>query len=861
MKLAPGDTLAHFTILASIGKGGMGEVFKARDTRLNRDVAIKVSAERFTERFEREARVIASLNHPNICTLYDIGPNYLVMEFIEGESPKGPLPVETVLSYARQMADAFDCAHEKAVTHRDLKPANLKITPDGVLKVLDFGLAKVGRTRTEAPSQDSPTLSMTMTEAGMILGTAAYMAPEQAKGKEVDKRADIWAFGVVLYELATGKRLFKGEDVGDILASVLKDQPDFELVPETLRGLLKSCLEKDPKKRLRDIGDAMPLVGGVGGTVSPAQAGSLPYKAVAAAAAVIAMGLAAWTFYPKPAPPRAEAVRFTLPPAKGTTLTGNRNNGITQALSPDGRYVAFLAQDSAAVRTLWVRALGSQTAQQLDKTEGAVDPFWSPDSKHIAFQADGKLKRIAVAGGSPITLCDAPGLEGGTWFQQPGEDGETGGVILFATGGGVPILRVPASGGVTTPVTKLAQGEGAHQFPQFLPDGKRFLFFAGGAKPGIYVQTLAAQGLDSGQHSFLMATTGRAMFAAPDYLLFMNGASLLAQRVDWDALKPLGEPVLVADEVRFTGFRNSFSVSSTGALVYRSGGGGQFQYRWFTRDGKPEGASLPLGEFEDVMMSPDNKRAVVVRSGDLWLIEFPSGVLSRLTSDKAAEVTPVWAPDSRRIAFKRQGDKQGVYQMLVGSGKDSLVYQGADDMLLEEWTRDGILANTRHGAALLQAPKEDATGPITEKPRTLLDVPYSVDQFRVSPDGKWAAYMSMESGVPEVGAATFPGFTDRRKVSVGPARAPQWRADGKELIFDSEPNNFAAVEVKTGATIEAGSPKILFPVPPGAGSAYQWFHAITNDAQRFLVRTNGEVGGSEVEPLQVILNWPSLLGK
>jgi hypothetical protein len=250
-----------------------------------------------------------------------------------------------------------------------------------------------------------------------------------------------------------------------------------------------------------------------------------------------------------------------------------------------------------------------------------------------------------------------------------------------------------------------------------------------------------------------------------------------------------------------------------------------------------------------------------VRSGDLWLIEFPSGVLSRLTSDKAAEVTPVWAPDSRRIAFKRQGDKQGVYQMLVGSGKDSLVYQGADDMLLEEWARDGILANTRHGAALLQAPKEDATGPITEKPRTLLDVPYSVDQFRVSPDGKWVAYTSWESGNPEVWVATFPGFTDRRKVSVGAGTAPQWRADGKELIFDSYPNNFAAADVKTGATFEASSPRILFPMPPGSGSGYQWFYAITNDAQRFLVRTNGEVGDSEVEPLQVILNWPSLLGK
>jgi eukaryotic-like serine/threonine-protein kinase len=855
MALAPGDTLGPYQIVASIGKGGMGEVFKARDTRLNRDVAIKVSAERFSERFEREARVIASLNHPNICTLYDVGPNYLVMEFIEGESPKGPLPLETVLSYARQMADAFDCAHEKAITHRDLKPANLKITPDGVLKVLDFGLAKVGQTRTEAPSQDSPTLTMGMTEVGMILGTAAYMAPEQAKGKVVDKRADIWAYGVVLYELSTGKRLFKGEDVGDILASVLKEHPDFDLVPEMLRPLLKSCLEKDPKRRLRDIADAMTLVGQALSPAAPRQAESLSYRIVAAVATVVALALAAWTFYPRPAPPRPEAVRFTLPPAKGTTLTVNRREGSDQALSPDGRYVAFLAE-SGGTRSLWVRALGSQAAQQLDKTEAAIDPFWSPDSKNIAFYAGGKLKRIAVAGGSPISICDATSVEGGTWLQQASADGQTDGVILFAPSQASPILRVPASGGVPSPVTKLAQGEAGHLFPQFLPDGKRFLFFAnGGVRPGIYVQALG-----SGERSFLLATRGRASFAPPDYVLFMSDNNLLAQHVDWDALNPLGEPVLVTDEVRTAGPRNSFSVSSTGALVYRAGSGAQVQYRWFTRDGKPEGMGLTLGDYEAIDLSPDNKRAVVERSGDLWLIEFPGGVLSRLTSDKATEEDAVWSPDSRRIAFRRAGDKPGIYQMLIGSGKDTLVHPGSNS--LEAWTRDGLLlTNGRHTVALLPAPKEDAAGPLTEKPRTLLEVQYNVDQLRVSPDGKWVAYMSTESGNQEMWVAAFPGFTDRRKVSVGGARAPLWRADGKELIFDSQPDNFTAVDVKTGVTFEAGSPKILFKMPAGSGSNARLYYAITNDAKRFLVRTTGGDGGGEVEPLQVILNWPALLGK
>jgi eukaryotic-like serine/threonine-protein kinase len=870
MPLQPGDKLGPYEILVQIGEGGMGEVYRARDPRLNRDVAIKVSTTQFSERFEREAKAVAALNHPNICSVYDVGPNYIVMEYIEGEAPQGPLPLEEALRIARQICEALEAAHEKGVTHRDLKPANIKIKPDGAVKVLDFGLAKVDAVSGVSQSENSPTLSMAATQMGVILGTAGYMSPEQARGKSVDKRADIWAFGVVLYELLMGKRLFQGEDVSHTMAAVIMQEPNLAGVPVEMRRLLKKCLEKDPKKRLRDIGDVWELLDAPpsqSGTANPAQTASLPpssklpwITAAVASAAAVTLGL--WSFSPRPAPPRPEPVRFTISPAKGSNLTTNGASGITQAVSPDGRYIAYLASVSAAgsTRSLWVRALGSQTAQQLDKTENAIDPFWSPDSKHIAFLADGKLKRIAVAGGSPINICDTQSLEGGAWLQQAGADGETDGVILFAPNNISGLLRVPASGGVPTPATKLAEGETGHSYPQFLPGGKRFQFFVrGGPKPGIYVQTLGSAD-QIGEKTFLLATPGRASFAPPDYLLFMRDNTLLAQHFNWDALKALGEPLSVTDEVRndASSGRNSFSVSTTGVLAYRAGTGAQFQYRWYTRDGKPEGSGLPTADYSELALAPDDKKAVVRRSGDLWLVEFPSGVLSRLTSDMGEKIGPAWSPDSRRIAFKKNGDKPGIYQMLIGSGKDTLIYSGADK--LEAWTPEGLLLLSGGTLSLIPAPKEDATGPVTEKPRTLLDVKYKVDQFRVSPDGKWVAYMSQEGGI-EVWVARFPGFTDRRKISTGNARAPLWRADGKEIIFDAQPNIFTSVDVKTGPTFEASLPKQLFRMPNGSGSATAYLFAITSDAKRFLARSIGDSDATEAEALQLIVNWPALLGK
>ncbi|MGA2712714.1 MAG: protein kinase [Bryobacteraceae bacterium] len=466
MPLSPGDRLGPYEIVSRIGKGGMGEVWKARDPRLNRDVAIKISANQFTDRFEREALAIAALNHSNICTLYDVGPNYLVMELVEGPTlaeqiAQGPIPVGEALRIAKQIADALEAAHEKNFVHRDLKPANVKIRPDGSVKVLDFGLAKSAG-QTEVTS-DSPTM---LTVAGMILGTAGYMSPEQARGKDVDKRADIWAFGVVLYEMLTAERLFEGDTVSDTLVSVIKDEPDWTKVPVKVERLLRRCLEKDPRRRLRDIGDFGLLLEeskeeADGPTAAPSRSrfGMAGWIA-AGVVTLVAVGVSFVHF--REQPPAEQSLRYQIP-----------TPGIAAAefptMSPDGRHLAVVANNGGPSQ-VWVRALDTLESRPLAGTDGAKYPFWSPDGAYLGFFMGGKLKKIAIAGGPPQTLCDAADGRGGTWNRN--------GMILFSAGPASPIFRVPAAGGIPTPVTRLAANGGlgvGHRFPVFLPDGIHFL--------------------------------------------------------------------------------------------------------------------------------------------------------------------------------------------------------------------------------------------------------------------------------------------------------------------------------------------------------------------------------------------------
>jgi Tol biopolymer transport system component/tRNA A-37 threonylcarbamoyl transferase component Bud32 len=865
MALTAGEKLGPYEIVALIGAGGMGEVYKARDTRLNRIVALKVSKSEFGERFEREARAVAALNHPNVCTLFDVGPNFLVMEFVEGEMLSGPLPMQVAVGYARQIAEAIEAAHEKGIVHRDLKPPNIKITPEGTVKVLDFGLAKALSNEPDTPpSQDSPTLSLAMTRAGMILGTAAYMSPEQAKGYPADRRADIWAFGVVLYEMLVGKQAFHGDTAAETLASVLKEPISFDRLPSgtppAMRKLLHRCLERDIRKRLQAIGEARIVLEGPMDAESVAE-GPAPAKARATwvpwfGAAVLLVVLTALAFihFREVAPEMAQ-VRFTISPPEGEKIDPTRGQAAQVAISPDGRQVAFVAQDAAGKLHLWVRPLGSYTAQKLDRTEGAWAPFWSPDSQSIAYFADGKLKRIPVSGGSPLTICDAANGEGGTWNRD--------GVIVFAPESAGPLHRVAMAGGLSTPVTTVdkAQGETKHAWPWFLPDGKRFLYLAWNSqteKRGIWVQSL-----DSKERTFLRGTDGRAEFAPPDWLLFLREGTLLAQKLDLKNLKLIGDPVSVAEDIRenTSNGRNAFSVSENGVLAYRTGGDrGNVQLVWYTRDGKRGDEAIERGRYNQIELSPDDKRLVVEVRGekgstyDLWLKEL-GGPFSRLTFGADNEVDPVWSSDSGRVAFSAES-KGGwdLHQVVIGSSGEIPVYADGKQNRLDDWSRDGkylIYHTPENSVFIVPLAPEGAGG--ERKPQPVLAGPFRKDQFRISPDGRWVAYISVESGQLEVRVAAFPSFMQNRQLSTAGGAQPRWRRDGKELFYLAPDGKLMAVDAKSGSTLETSAPKVLFQSTiPFNGANY--YYAVTGDGQRFVITDRGG-GGDAVEQISLIENW------
>ena len=861
MNLIPGEKLGPYEILGLLGSGGMGEVYRAHDDRLRRDVAIKVSNAQFTERFTQEARAIASLNHTNICHLYDVGPNYLVMELVEGEVLRGPLDFDDALPILLQLIDGIEAAHEKHIIHRDLKPANIKITPDGVVKILDFGLAKAldVTSSTDANPENSPTLTAGATVVGAILGTAAYMSPEQARGKTADKRSDIWSFGVILHEVLTGTRPFQGDSVVEILGSILNKDPDLSKAPPRVHRLLRWCLERDRKQRLQAIGDARRLLtedAPLDAAASPAASSRARLRWAPWITAAAALGLAGFLLT-RPAPETvADVTRFAVSLPQDHVLPRRVESGPV-AVSPDGRSIVFVAQRGSGTtmqRALWVRAVDSFAAQKLDNADGGQQPFWSPDSKHIAFFADGQLKRMPATGGVPLVVCPAPAPGGGTWFQPPGDPE---GVILFGTSAlGGTIKRVPAGGNrVPEAITRSEKAE-RHTFPQVLPDGLRFLFLEDGSdRPATYVQRFG----NTDQRTLLAEGPSLAMFAPPDYLLTQRDDVLLAQPWDWDQLKSKGEPVPIADGM--PNARRAFSVSTSGALAHpKDLAGAVHQYRWFTRDGTPEGPALalPEGEWGDVDLSPDNLRAVVARttgvdSGDLYLVEFPSGVVSRLTSDGRNKLRHAWSPDSRRVVFAAPGGE--IHQMVVGSGKSTLVHTVAGPVGHLAWLKDGILASGR-GVLLVPAPEENAATPITAQPRVLTDRPGG--PHRVSPDGRWVAYVTRVEGVWELWVAAFPSFTDNRKIT-SDAVGPRWRGDSKELIFVREDGGLMSVDVKPGPSFEFTPPKPLFS-PDGAQINGASNYDVTSDGRRFLMRVSAPAS-TIGDQIYVVLNWPTLLRK
>jgi len=875
MELKPGEKLGSYEIVSLLGKGGMGEVWKARDPQLGRDVAIKVSAQQFTNRFEREARAIAALNHPNVCTLYHIGPDYLVMEYIEGPTlaeriKEAQIPLEEALGIAKQIADALEAAHEKSIVHRDLKPANIKIRPDGSVKVLDFGLAKAGETQEVTP--DSPTI-MPGTQMGMILGTAGYMSPEQARGKVVDKRADIWAFGVVLYEMVTGKRLFEGETVSDTLAAVLKEEPDLTLAPETTRRLLSRCLEKDPKKRLRDIGDAMPLL--VDEVVVPAaSAASRPWIPWTAAGLVTVVATALAFVHFREKPPAAPDVRRYQIPMRESVL------GVPFwefALSPDGRNVAYIVRESSRVRRLYIHSLDSLEARAVPAAEvtdslgGPVYPFWSPDSQYVAFVAGSKLRKVNLSSGSAQTICDVVRRldTAGTWNRD--------GVILISAGG--RISMVSAAGGSPSPVVGGAAGKRLQFFPWFLPDGRHFLYYgapaevAGGA---IYIGSLDLKP-DAQDSKPLLPADSTAMFAADPmqpadsglgHLIFQREGALFSQPFDAKRGQTTGEAVPVSDEVGRFLHLPSYSVSTNGVLIYHSGvsyAGATTQLTWLDRQGHAAGTLGEPAAYSYSRVSPDGMRVAFAISelakstSDVWVSGAGRGPHTRVTFGSGQSqlfvVGLVWSPDSSRIVFSRRGGTL-MRKNADGTGDEEPLPPLGQEGTPSSWSRDGryILCTVQsaQSADIWVLPLDGAS-----KPFPFLSTPAAEGGGMFSPDGRWVAYTSNETGATEVYVRPFPPSVQGKwLVSNGGLGTLAWRRDGKELYYMAPDRSVMAVPVTADSVFQHGEPKALFKLPPTATLA-----DVMPDGNRFLVTLVTDTTQSSSPPFTVVLNWQAGLKK
>ena len=864
MPLASGTRLGPYEILSALGAGGMGEVWKARDTRLNRLVAIKASHTSFSERFEREARAIAAVNHPHVCSLYDVGPDYLVMEYVEGESLHGPVPLAQALALAEQILDALDAAHQKGIVHRDLKPGNILLTRSGV-KVLDFGLAKIQH----APAVDSlsqvATQSVSLTAEGSILGTLPYMSPEQVEGHDADTRSDIFAFGVVLYELIAGTRPFTGKTQANLVASILKEEPRplFEIQPRTPRGLaevVRTCLEKDPEKRwqsARDVKHALRLL-----VAQPAS--SIPSRSVrvwqglAVLMAAIALGIGAWVFQPTTAP--GSPGRFEAPWPENVTLS-------SASVSPDGRKLAAVGAG------LWLRDLDALEWRRLPGSEGASTPFWSPDSRYVGFIVGKTLRRVDTTGGPPETVASFPtaavvGL--GTWNRH-------GDIVVGSWGGGSggPLWRVSPAGGVATAVTEvdLSKEEFVHAGPTFLPDGNHFLYFRSGPPDieGMYVGSLDVDAANQSRQRIL-ATNVPATFAN-DHLIFLRAGTLMAQPFDARRLKLQDvPPVPVAEDVQITWYSvGMFSVSDD-VLVYQTASNpGSFQLTWVDRQGKSLGTVGPPGTDERVVLSPrDSTRAVAKDApysvpGDLWMVDLTTGRRTRFTFSKNVYSPAVWSSDGARIAYSagRLGDT--IYEK-AASGL------GDEQVLLKEpglrhfptsWSRDGrfLLYHTENapntGYDLWALSLSD------RKPHLMLGEAVNEWAGVFSPDMRWVAYKS--TGTEGLFVRPFrvseqtgqPSFGEgKRQISPG-GNWPQWRID-REIVFNTAPSGtavFAAPVSTTGTDFESGVPQRL-PFPPSSGVTAT--PQSTPDGRRFLIEVPLDQRAARTS-INVVLNWPALL--
>ncbi|MGE5832917.1 MAG: protein kinase domain-containing protein [Acidobacteriota bacterium] len=877
MALAPGVRLGVYEVRELIGAGGMGEVYRGHDTRLHRDVALKILPDLVAldpdrlARFKREAQVLASLNHSNIASIFGFeeshGVHALVLELVEGPTlayriAQGALSLDEALPSARQIAEALEAAHTQGVVHRDLKPSNIKIRTDGTVKVLDFGLAKALAGDVEAPvTAQSPTItSPAATEIGVILGTAAYMSPEQARGKPADTRSDIWAFGSVLYEMLTGKLAFDGDDVSDTLANVLKREPDWGALPaetpSAVRRVLRRCLEKDPRRRIQDIADARLDLDekevSVAAVSLPSASRLLNRERVAWALLTAALSsvLAYSLLKEQPATP---VVRFQInPPEKG--FFGS-SSGVGRAvgtsggmLSPDGTQLVFVATDQAGQTLLWLRPLDSFTSRALAGTNDALMPFWSADGRSVGFFAGGKLKRIDLADGSTQTLADVPvPPRGGTWGSRD--------VIVFSSGTPARLAGVSSRGGAVTPVP-ISGGGNFPRFPSFLPDGRHFLYTDTGRLEGRPAGLHVASIEPGFEPKRIVASDSNGVFASPGLLVFMRGITLLQQQFDLDRMEVTGEATPIVEQVFFNpgAWLADFSVSATGVLAYRSASNRSSQFAWFDRAGHLLETIGPPGNYRAPALSPDGKRLAFadVNQGDIWIFDLTRQTPSRFTANPGTETAPVWSPDGTKIAYR--SDQGGLFEKeTTGTGTERL--------LLDEFVNGPSQISADGKWLLYFAVTPGKTQDIfvlpttgDRKPKPIVQTPFPDVEPQFSPDerGRWLAYASTETGRNEIYVQPFPPTGTRWPISNSGGRQPLWRADGKELFFVSDDRKFYAVDIldKSGS-FDYGVPHFLFDMRANVFNARNSY-VPSRDGQRFLVNMLLEADDA---PISVVYNW------
>jgi len=883
--ILPGKRLGPYEILSAVGAGGMGEVYRAKDTRLDRIVAIKILPDRHAskpelrERFEREAKTISSLNHPHICTLYDVGhqdgTDFLVMEYLEGETlaarlAKGPLPLDQVLKYAIEIADALDKAHRKGITHRDLKPGNIMLTKSGA-KLLDFGLAKLRQgAASQIPLSERPTADDSITAQGTILGTLQYMAPEQVEGGEVDSRTDIFAFGVVVYEMATGKKAFEGKSQASVIGAILKDDPPpisslQPMTPPQLDRVVKKCLAKEPDDRwqsAKDLTDGLKWIAEGGAETSKAAPSEVKPPAkkwrqavvlgLAVLVAAVVGGLAVWNLKPAspPSPRPVSRLTITLPP--GQQLVG-LNNGPAVAISPDGIDLAYVAIQGGT-QQIYLRAMDSLEARLIPGTEGAVNPFFSPDGQWLGFYMANKLKKVSVNGGATVTLNYVASAQprGASWGSQ--------GMIAFAPTNASVIRQVSEAGGVPQPLTRLEKGEVGHRWPEFLPGGKALLFCTttGVAANG----QIAVQSIGTGERRNLVPAGTQPRYAGSGHLVYAQAGTLMAAPFDPQRLTVTGAAVPVVDGVLQSVDSGvaQYSLSAAGSLVYVPGTVQATQRRlvWVDRKGMEQALPAPPHAYRYPRFSPEGQRVAVSieESGsDIWVYDLARDTSTRWTFQGSLNLMGAWTPDGKRLAFT--SDKEGApnifWQFGDGSGGLERLTTSEYIQAPNSWSPDGQLLayieiNPSTGYDIWVLRLSD------RRAQPFLQTQFNEGAPRFSPDGRWLAYVSDESGRYEVYVQPYPGPGGKWQISTDGGTEPVWNRNGRELFYRSG-DKMMAVDIATQPSFAAGKPRMLFEgqyVPtPATFPDYD----VSPDGQRFLMVKPSEQAGAAPTQINVVLNW------